>query len=111
MKNYKSDLTGSMALILSLGMYQPAAAEQVTTINIPAMCVDIKSLTELVDEFAEIPAMVMTSKRDINGTAISNNVVLFVNFKEKSYTMVERVAKDIYCILAVGDDIQPYQKK
>jgi hypothetical protein len=117
MKNCKFKLGASMmsknilaSLMLSLSMYQSVAAQEVITVDIPAMCVGIAPLSEMLGEFGETPAMVMTSKREIQGTAMSNNIVLFVNFKEKTYTLVERVAKDTYCILAIGDSIRPYSK-
>lgn len=77
-----------------------------------AVCINIDSLAELVDEFGEDPSLVMTSIRETQrGGQVEIPTVLFVNYETKTWTMVERVTKDRFCVIATGENIKPYVKK
>ena len=70
------------------------------------VCVSAKDLTSLVDEFKEIP-YVRGISRPIVNEGVSLSLVIFVNPKDRSFTIAERVAQDRYCILAVGNNFEP----
>ena len=73
----------------------------------PAMCVDAESLTKTVEEFRELPFArgVSNSLGDSEGPPRS--LVIFVNPTTKTWTIVERVNPDQYCIMAVGSGFEP----
>jgi crotonobetainyl-CoA:carnitine CoA-transferase CaiB-like acyl-CoA transferase len=98
-------------LILSaVLLISTSAMAQERIINFPIPCTDVLTLAEVVDKHEEEAAMTMTTSREIEGRIIISPTVLFVNFKTKSWTLAERITKDTYCIIAVGDDLKPYQK-
>ena len=70
------------------------------------VCLNAKDLTSLIDEFKEIPYV-----RGVSSPIISDGVplslVIFVNPKDRSFTIAERADKDRYCILAVGNGFEP----
>jgi hypothetical protein len=79
-------------------------------VNFPIPCTNISTLAEVIDKHGEEAAMTMTSSREIEGKIITSPTVLFVNFKTKTWTLAEQITKDRYCIIAVGDNINPYKK-
>lgn len=80
-----------------------ALAEDVVEVRLPVACVSPKIFLETVDSFQELPFVRGKSTRDGGNTSL----VLFLNAKEKTWSIVERVSKDRYCILAVGEDMEP----
>jgi hypothetical protein len=72
-------------------------------INIPVVCVTNNSLAETLDEFEELPfARGISSRENSN-----HSLVIFVSKKERTWTIAERISKDKYCIIAVGDRFEP----
>ena len=74
------------------------------------VCLSAKDLSSLIDEFKEIP-YVRGVSRPVIGDDSSLPLVIFVNPQSKTFTIVERASKDIYCILAVGSNFQPVPKE
>ena len=74
------------------------------------VCLSAKDLSSLIDEFKEIP-YVRGVSRPVIGDDSSLPLVIFVNPQSKTFTIVERASKDIYCILAVGANFQPVPKE
>ena len=74
------------------------------------ICLSAKDLTSLIDEFKEIPYVRGISK-PVVGDDSSLPLVIFVNPQSKTFTIVERASKDIFCILAVGANFQPVPKE
>jgi len=66
-----------------------------------AFCMDHKDLEILVERFQEIPLA-----RGINVYPAPSSLVIFVNADTGSYSVVERVATDRYCVLAVGGSFE-----
>lgn len=82
----------------------------VKVINLPIYCISIETLSEVLEKHGEEAAMTMSSSRDIQDQIITSSTVLFVNFKTKTWTMVERLTNDNYCVIAIGDNITPFTK-
>jgi hypothetical protein len=74
------------------------------------VCMSAKDLTMLVDEFKEIPYVRGTSVPMI-GDPVSLPLVIFVNPEKKTFTIIERAAPDIFCVLAVGANFHPVPKE
>lgn len=88
------------------------AYSQATVINFPAACSNIGDLAELISEFDEQTTLTMTSIRDTgDGNSKNHTLLVFVNFKTKTWTMAERVSNELFCIIATGIDMKPYVKK
>ncbi len=75
-----------------------------------AMCLDSKDLTSTIDEFKEIPYV-----RGINTPLAEQDsktsLVVFLNPTTGTFTIVEKVAADVYCILAVGGGFEPVPRE
>lgn len=72
------------------------------------ICLNAKDLTNLVGEFKEVPFARGISTPVIGEGALS--LVLFLNPDKKTFTIVEKVKDDTYCILAVGGSFEPVPK-
>jgi hypothetical protein len=79
-------------------------------VRLPTYCVTIETLSGVLEKHSEQAAMTMVSSREIEGQIITSSTVLFVNFKTKTWTLVEQITEDDYCVIAVGDNITPYIK-
>jgi len=74
------------------------------------VCMNVKDLTSMLDEFKEIPYVRGTSVPMV-GEQTALPLVIFVNPEKTTFTIVERASKDIYCILAVGAGFHPVPKE
>jgi hypothetical protein len=79
--------------------------------NYAAICINIESLTDVVTEFGEDASLTMNSVRETRQGSVKIPTVMFINYKTKTWTLVERVEHDIYCVIATGENISPYIKK
>jgi hypothetical protein len=86
-----------LALVANLAVAQDTGNE----IQRKAFCMDRKDLETLVDRFSEIPLA-----RGINVYPAPSSLVIFVNPDTGSYSVVERVATDQYCVLGVGGSFE-----
>lgn len=82
-----------------------------TVKNIEAECITLQSLDSLLNEFDELPFVRGLSNRQIGTTAIQNPMVLFVNAKTMTWTLMEKTGDGLYCILAVGTTFEPVPAK
>ena len=73
----------------------------------PAVCVDAESLSKTVDEFKELPFARGLSTNMTDTEAPHLSLVIFVNPKTQTWTIVERVDPNRYCIMAVGQKFEP----
>lgn len=69
------------------------------------VCLNAKDFTNLVGEFKEVPFARGISKPVIGEGVLS--LVIFVNPETKTFTMAEKAAEDLYCVLAVGAEFEP----
>ena len=92
----------SMTLACSAQAEAPATATMY-----PAVCVDAESLSKTVDEFKELPFARGVSNSLGDPEAPARSLVVFMNPKTQTWTIVERVNPDQYCIIAVGGGFEP----
>jgi hypothetical protein len=78
--------------------------------NFESVCVNADSIAEVVAQFEETPSLTMKSMRETTRGSVENRAVLFINYKTKSWTLVERISSDRFCVIALGEDISPYVK-
>lgn len=82
-----------------------------TVQNLSVVCSDPVTIGKLVKEFDEVPRSAGVSTRDLpNNKTAQNPIILFVNPKTGSWTLVERVNAENYCIVAVGDQYKELKK-
>jgi hypothetical protein len=78
--------------------------------SIPVVCADKLAMAQMLEEYGERAMLTMISHRQINGATAQVPTVLFVNRDTQSWTLVERPSPELYCAVAVGDNIRPYQQ-
>jgi hypothetical protein len=98
------------SLALTVGFTNISIASDITKFPTEMVCATEKALESVLDEFGEIPFATMMSMREVPVLGVTaNSMVIFVNPKTKSYTIVERIGKDLYCVVALGENIEPYK--
>ena len=96
------------SLALTAGIIHPSTASEITQLPTSLMCVDKQGINQTITEFEELSFAGGVSMRDLPGVGlVKNNLVIFVNPKNKSWTIVERFNKDMYCVVAVGEGFRP----
>jgi CRISPR/Cas system-associated endonuclease/helicase Cas3 len=103
-----------VALLAAVGLLcgQPAWAQS-QVINIPTTCTTAEALAELLVEYDETPALTMTSVRASKekNKPTTNRSLMFINYETKSWTLIERMADNVFCIIGSGGSATPYVKK
>ena len=69
-------------------------------------CVNKESIYKLVGNFDEIP-FIRALNVPVLGLLTFTSLVIFVNTKTGSFSIVEKVEEQKYCILAVGASFEP----
>lgn len=69
-------------------------------------CGTSSELEAFLKEYKEVPMLRMISER--NGS--ENVVIFFVNSSSGTYTIVEKISEDKFCMLNSGKNIKPYIK-
>ena len=98
------------AALITLALAGPVVA-QTELVRFPAVCTTMVTLSEVLSEYDEMPAMTMISNREANNTILGFKTVMFINYETRTWTLVEKITKDSYCIVATGEDISPYDLK
>lgn len=74
-----------------------------------AICTTERIFAETLYSYGETPIMRGQSVRNINGTMMAMNTVLFMNMETGTWTLAEQVAEDTLCVIAMGQNWQVYQ--
>ena len=75
--------------------------------NRSLLCVDFQQLTEVLDKYKELPTVHGISTSMIDGIARKFSMVIFVNATNRTYTIAEKISETGYCIIAMGDNMEP----
>lgn len=70
--------------------------------TMPVICVSKKDLVTYLNEFEEKPLAVAEVVRQAGDAGLSNITLFFVNPKTSTWTVAEKVANDLYCIILSG---------
>lgn len=93
-------------LILLCMIPNLVAAQEVLNETRTVSCVNKENIYKLVGQFDEIP-FIRALNVPVLGVASFHPLVIFVNQTTGSYTVVEKVEEQKYCILAVGGTFEP----
>jgi hypothetical protein len=91
----------STALAVMLWTGVSVAQDSGTEVMRPSVCMDGAGLETLTDRFDETPIA-----RGIAVYPTPSSIVIFINVATGSFTVVERVATDRYCVLSVGGSFE-----
>ena len=78
-------------------------AQKENNITYQNVCVNLNVLESTLQEFEEIPFVRGLSNRDPMGIV---PLVIFVNPKTGSWSIIEKIETNRYCVLAVGDNFE-----
>ena len=99
------------SLALIFGWANISIASEITKVPTELLCGTDSQFNSVLEKYGEIPFATMISMREIPGVGFrSFAMVIFVNPKTKSYTMLEQMAPDLYCIISIGENIEPYRE-
>ena len=82
------------------------AQQSVTVLKLNVPCASEVTVTELLNKHGETPMLRMTSSRD----ELSLQAIMFVNPTTHTYTILEQVADNMYCVTGAGEHVTPYNK-
>ena len=91
----------STALAVMLWTGVAVAQDSTTEVMRPSVCMDSAGLETLTDRFDETPIA-----RGIAVYPTPSSMVIFINVATGSFTVVERVATDRYCVISVGGSFE-----
>jgi hypothetical protein len=81
-------------------------AQEVLNETRTVSCVNKENIYKLLGEFDEVP-LIRALNSPVLGVPIFNSLVIFINQKTGSFTVVEKVEEQKYCILAMGTNFEP----
>jgi len=81
------------------------AQSDIATVQIH--CVSREEVDAMLNQYEELPFVRGLSLREQNGIPMSNSVVLFVNAKTGTWTVVERTPDKKYCVISAGTKFEP----
>jgi hypothetical protein len=96
------------SLALTVGLIHPSIASESKTVRTDLVCTTIENLDKVLTEHGEEAALTMVSMRETRKGVIPNALVFFMNPKTKSWTLVEKFSETEYCIVALGQEVNPY---
>lgn len=97
------------SLALTVGIIHPSIASEEEVYFVTEFpCVSLEQLSRVLEKHKEEPFLHGSSRREIAGKIVSIPMVIFVNPKTKTWTMIETYGKDIYCAAGLGQKISPY---
>jgi hypothetical protein len=101
-------------VLASAGVLVNAHAQgDVQTVNIPILCSTSDVMSKLLTKYDEDPALAMITLRETKekDKPRSNTTLLFINYETQSWTLLERMADNVFCIISNGSRITPYVDK
>lgn len=75
--------------------------EPIGTFRLEVACFDRGSLASILTQYQESLVATAVLRRDNNSI---NNVTVFVNSITRTWTVIEQIAPDVYCIVATGNE-------
>ena len=95
------------AALIALAMSGPIWAQ--TVVPMPVECGARSMLFAMLEEYDERPMMTFSSVRMIRQAPTIVPTVLFVNPVTTTWSLVEQVSDDVYCVVAQGDQAKSYR--
>ena len=99
--------------LLSTLLFVPALAmaSDSPIVFFEAVCTDLKTVSGTIKEYGELPFLTSTGHRIDGDKKKYNPTFLFLNPQSRSWTMVEKVDENVFCVIAAGTKMEPYKAK
>ena len=95
------------AFLITAFMTTPIMAQEL--VSMPVECGSRQALSAMLKKYDEQPVMMFSSTRLIRQAATEVPAVLFVNPVTTTWSLVEQVDDDIYCVVAQGDKAKSHR--
>jgi hypothetical protein len=107
-----ANLFKTLVLAASVLLMTAVQAKDTRIVNFPAPCVDADAMAAFLVEFDEMPALTMTTTRQgTDNKTAQHQTLFFINYKTKSWSLVEKLETGEFCITGAGENVTPYVKK
>lgn len=84
------------------------SAELAVKGTIPVICANLEEFASTLEQFNENPFITALSSRDMgDGVLQPTAMVIFYNNETRTFTVAEKIG-DYFCVIAVGENMQPY---
>ncbi len=101
-----------MKKLLSTLLFLPALAiAQVEYVHFETICISQKVLEETITKHGEKPFITAVGHRLVGDKKVFHPVLMFMNPDTKTWTVVERIEQDSFCVISVGSKMQPFFSK
>jgi hypothetical protein len=100
----------AVAVMMPMLAWATPPGSDFTVATVDTICISLKQLTEITDEAQELP-YVRGQSHPIMTEGAPLSMVIFVNPTTGTFTIAERVAQDMYCLLALGSRFEPVPKE
>lgn len=98
-----------MLLLLALSStVHTQVSNEIRIIKFDAACGTEDQINVLINQYGERPLLQMVSERDTSAGEIQSLTIIFANPKTRSYTIVERMTDNVFCVTGTGIGISPY---
>lgn len=102
-----------LILISLLALSNIAIAQQtpLQRVKMDIYCGDGAAMKRIIDKFEEKAFINFISERlMVNGQIEQFEGRLFVNEKTHSFTLIEKIVDDLYCVIGSGNSIKPHKE-
>ena len=99
-----------IAIFLSLvySLVQAQQAENVQRGKLTVICAEWPEIGKMLGNYGERPFLRAISNRFEESGNSTNRMIIFTNPASHSYSIVEQWADDLYCVISVGQYLEPY---
>ena len=98
----------ALALISGSVLAQEKDGPKVDTVKFDAYCMTTQALGKILAKYEEQPMMSMIVGREVGGQSMEFVTIMFANPRSGTWSLVERVGEDAFCVTATGTKIAPY---
>ena len=95
------------AFLILVAMAMPVMAQEL--VSLPVECGSRQALTAMLKKYDEQPVMVFSSNRVVRQEVAEVPAVLFVNPVTTTWSLVEQVDDDVYCVVGQGDQARSHR--
>ena len=92
----------------SFGQESNAPSKAFERVKFDAFCTDGDVMAKVLEKFGERAMLDLKSQRLLKGGTEVFDSILFSNPQKRSWTLVEKVADDVYCVVAAGAGMIPH---
>lgn len=95
------------AFLIAAVMTTPVMAQNL--VSMPVECGSQSALSAMLKKYDEQPVMMFSSTRMVRQEVADVPAVLFVNPVTTTWSLVEQVSDDVYCVVAQGDKAKSHR--